>query len=105
MSHSQQRQRLRGMNAWDRHKQLMSDYQEYYGGQLPSQPVTVKTDMDCLIEQHRWDEPALLSELNTDVLKAGLFHFNRVDFNSFCHRLCCEPVLNRLALYLACYPV
>lgn len=54
MSHSQQRQRLRGMNAWDRHKQLMSDYQEYYGGQLPSQPVTVKTDMDCLIEQHRF---------------------------------------------------
>ena len=53
-SQAQQRRDLAGMNAWERHCKLMSDYQTYYGGKLPEQPRTLKTDYDYLVEQHRW---------------------------------------------------
>ena len=50
---AQQRQRLLGLTAWERHKKLMQEYHTYYNGRLPEQPRTLKTDLDSLVEKHR----------------------------------------------------
>ncbi|KAK9803030.1 hypothetical protein WJX72_007239 [[Myrmecia] bisecta] len=50
----QQRQQLLGLNAFDRHKKMMADYVNLYGGKLPQPQQTVKTDLDVLHEKYRF---------------------------------------------------
>ncbi|KAK9813683.1 hypothetical protein WJX73_003513 [Symbiochloris irregularis] len=54
MARDAKRSSLLGLTAWERHCKLMKDYQEFYGGKLPEQPRTLKTDYDSLVEQHRF---------------------------------------------------
>ena len=43
------------MNAYERHKQLMLDWQKYYGGRLPQlQQTAAKSDRDSLREAYRF---------------------------------------------------
>ncbi|EIE22911.1 hypothetical protein COCSUDRAFT_8481, partial [Coccomyxa subellipsoidea C-169] len=45
-----------GLTAYDRHKRLMAEYVNFYGGKLPApaQQPTLKTDYDILREQYRF---------------------------------------------------
>ena len=49
------RQQLLGMTAFDRHKRLIADYVNFYGGRAPEPPpvVATRTDHDILREQYR----------------------------------------------------
>ena len=43
------------MNAYERHKQLMLDWQKFYSGRLPQpQQTAAKSDYDSLREAHRF---------------------------------------------------
>ncbi len=42
------------MNAYERHKALMLDWQKYYGGRLLAPQQTAKSDADVLREQYRF---------------------------------------------------
>lgn len=48
---------LRGLNAYQRHQQLVHNYLAYYGGKLPPGPSaassSLRTDWDVLRENHR----------------------------------------------------
>ncbi len=52
---AQHRRQFLGLTAYDRHKRLMAEYVNFYGGKLPApaQQSTLKTDYDILREQYR----------------------------------------------------
>jgi hypothetical protein len=48
------RQHLQGLNAYERHKWMMADYVNFYGGRLPPPPQpTARSDYEILREQYR----------------------------------------------------
>ena len=59
---AQHRRQFLGLTAYDRHKRLMAEYVNFYGGKLPgpAQQPTLKTDYDILREQYRCAECFLL---------------------------------------------
>ncbi|BDA50345.1 Protein FRA10AC1 homolog [Coccomyxa sp. Obi] len=52
----QHRRQFLGLTAYDRHKRLMAEYVNFYGGRMPApaEQPTVKTDYDVLREQYRF---------------------------------------------------
>jgi hypothetical protein len=50
-----QRQQLLGLTAFERHKRLMADWVQFYGGSVPEQAplLATRTDHDVLREQYR----------------------------------------------------
>lgn len=52
----QHRRQFLGLTAYDRHKRLIAEYVNFYGGKLPApaEQPTLKTDYDILREQYRY---------------------------------------------------
>lgn len=52
----QHKRQFLGLTAYDRHKRLMAEYVNFYGGKMPApaEQPTMKTDYDVLREQYRW---------------------------------------------------
>ena len=50
------RQQMRGMTAHQRHKFMMSQYVNFYGGKMPPPPKeeTLHTDFDVLRDTYRY---------------------------------------------------
>ena len=52
------REQMRGMTAHQRHKFMMSQYVNFYGGKMPPPPKeeTLQTDFDVLRDTYRYPQ-------------------------------------------------